>query len=64
VNGQITPEQMQNLLTLNAFILMAIVLRLIGLAAWRKWFADTADDGLTQEERDLRMVHRKGRRPR
>ena len=55
---------MQNLLTLNAFILMAIVLRLIGLAAWRKWFADTADDGLTQEERDLRMVHRKGRRPR
>ncbi|SBW24522.1 hypothetical protein FDG2_4193 [Candidatus Protofrankia californiensis] len=65
MNSQITPEQVQNLLTLGSVILLAVVLRLIGLAVWRKWFADdTADDGLTQEERDLRMVYRKGRRPR
>jgi hypothetical protein len=40
-----------------------VVLRLIGLAIWRKWFANaTTDDELTQEERDLRLVTRRARR--
>jgi len=63
MTGQITPQQIENLVTLNAFILELVVLRLIGLAIWHKWFADaTTDDELTQEERDLRLVTRRARR--
>jgi hypothetical protein len=63
MTGQITPQQIENLLTLNAFILELVALRLIGLAIWRKWFANaTTDDELTQEERDLRLVTRRARR--
>lgn len=64
MNGQISWEQMQNLLTFNALILMAVVVRLISLAVWRKWLADDPTDGMTQEERDLWIVDRKGRRRR
>lgn len=63
MTGQITPQQIENLLTLNAVILQLVALRLIGIAVWRKWFADTdTDDDLTQEERDLRLVTRRARR--
>jgi hypothetical protein len=48
MSSQITPEQVQNLLTLNADILAVVVLRLIGLAVWRKWFADVPEDGLSR----------------
>lgn len=63
MNGQITPEQAETLLMLSSLVLLAVVMRLVGLAAWRKWFRDVAPDNLTQEERDDRRVtHR--RRPR
>ncbi|WP_131770305.1 hypothetical protein [Candidatus Protofrankia californiensis] len=64
MNDVITPEQAEILLMLSGLILTAVVMRLVGLAAWRKWFADAPDDdNLTQEERDDRRVtHR--RRPR
>lgn len=57
MSGQITPGQIQNLLTVRA-----VVLRLVGLAAWRTWFADAVDNGLTPEERDLRQLQRRVRR--
>lgn len=63
MNSQITPEQAELLLMFGSLILMAVVMRLVGLAAWRKWFGDAQPDDLTQEERDDRRVtHR--RRPR
>jgi len=63
MNGQITPEQAETLLLLSSLVLLVIVMRLVGLAAWHKWFTDTPDNNLTQEERDDRRVtHR--RRPR
>jgi hypothetical protein len=64
MNDVITPEQAEILLMLGGLILAAVVMRLVGLAAWRKWFADAPDDNnLTQEERDDRRVARR-RRPR
>ncbi|WP_410641217.1 hypothetical protein [Amycolatopsis sp. lyj-346] len=62
MNSQITPEQAEILLTLYSLILVAVVTRLVALVAWRKWFRDAAPDNLTQEERDLRRVQRRGRR--
>jgi len=64
MSNQITPEQINDLLTLSAMVLTLVVLRLTGLAVWRKWFANatTTDDGLTQEERDERQVTRRRRR--
>lgn len=63
MSSQITPEQVELLLTLAAVILVAVVMRLVGLAILRKWFTDAPDDNLTQEERDERLVARR-RRPR
>lgn len=63
MNGQITPEQVQNLLMLSVLILLFVSLRLIGLAVWHKWFENKAtDDHLTQEERDDRLVQRRQQR--
>ena len=63
MNGQITPGQVQNLLALSAFILVLVVMRLVGLAVWHKWFENGAsDDHLTQEERDDRLMQRRRHR--
>lgn len=63
MNSQITPEQAELLLMFAGLILTAVVARLVCLAAWHKWFSDDAEpDNLTQEERDLRRVQRRGRR--
>lgn len=64
MSSQITPEQAELLLTFGGLILTAVVMRLVGLAVWRKWIQDDGTpDNLTQEERDdLRVARR--RRPR
>lgn len=63
MSGQITPEQIDNLITLSVVIMQLVGLRLIGLAVWRKWFADsTSEDDLTQEERDERLITRRARK--
>lgn len=63
MNGQITPDQVQNLLLLSIFILLFVILRLIGLAAWHKSFENTTTyDHLTQEERDDCLMQRRQRR--
>ena len=62
MSGQMTPEQVSNLLTTSALILLVVALRIAGRWAWNKWLSDVPDDGLTQEERDLRLVQRRGQR--
>lgn len=65
MNGQINPEQVQNLLALSVGILLLVILRLVGLAVWRKWFEDTTTyDHLTQEERDDLLMQRRQQRRR
>ncbi|MEV7321227.1 hypothetical protein [Streptomyces sp. NPDC093970] len=58
MSGHMTPEQVSNLVTIGALILVVIALRIAGRWAWNKWLSDVPDDGLTQEERDLRLVQR------
>ena len=60
MSDQITPEQVSNLLTVGALILLVVTLRIAGRWVWNKWVRDVPDDGLTQEERDLRLVQRRG----
>ncbi|MYZ33932.1 MULTISPECIES: hypothetical protein [unclassified Streptomyces] len=62
MSGQMTPEQVSNLVTIGALILLVVALRITGRWAWNKWLSDVPDDGLTQEERDLRLVQRRGQR--
>lgn len=65
MNGQIGAEQAQNLLALSGGILLLVILRLVGLAVWHKWFEDTTTyDHLTQEERDDRLMQRRRQRRR
>ncbi|MGA5426634.1 hypothetical protein ACPCVL_07520 [Streptomyces koyangensis] len=62
MNSQITPEQAEFLVLFCSLILVAVVMRLVGLAVWRKWFQDDGTpDNLTQEERDERLVARRRR---
>jgi hypothetical protein len=60
MNGQITPEQAEILLLFGSLVLLVVVMRLVGIAVWRKWFRDAPAENLTQEERDDRRVtHRR-----
>ncbi|MYX25805.1 hypothetical protein GTY75_03820 [Streptomyces sp. SID8381] len=62
MSSHMTPEQVSNLLTIGAPILLAVALRIAGRWAWNKWLSEVPDDGLTQEERDVRLVQRRGQR--
>lgn len=62
MNSQVTPDQVQQLLALNALVLFLVTIRPIGLTIWNRYFKDQPADELSQEERDELLVRRRRRK--